>query len=67
MNAYEVTFANGEVVIVAAWTPELAQAIAEEEADRFGCGQLCAVSVESADVSDWVDAPDAEPLSIDGF
>jgi hypothetical protein len=32
MNEYQVTFANGEVVEIDAWTPEIAQAIAEEEA-----------------------------------
>ena len=34
MNNYQVTFANGEVVEVEAWTPEIAGAIAEEEADQ---------------------------------
>ena len=34
MNEYQVTFANGEVVEVEAWTPEIAQVIAEEEADQ---------------------------------
>jgi hypothetical protein len=45
MNDYEVTFTNGEVVVVAAWTPEAAQAIAEEGADLCGCGGLSGVSV----------------------
>ena len=36
MNEYQVTFANGEVVEVEAWTPEIAQAIAEEEANLDG-------------------------------
>jgi hypothetical protein len=34
---YEVTFMNGEVVVVAAGTPEVAQAVAEEDADLYGC------------------------------
>ena len=34
MNEYQVTLANGEVVEVEAWTPEIAQAIAEEESDQ---------------------------------
>ena len=34
MNEYQVTFANGEVVEVEAWSPEIARAIAEEEADQ---------------------------------
>ena len=45
MNEYEVTFTNGEVVVVAAWTPEAAQAVAEEDADLYGCGGLSGVSV----------------------
>ena len=45
MNEYEVTFTNGEVVVIAACTPEAAQAIAEEDADRNGCGGLSGVSV----------------------
>ena len=36
MNEYEVTYVNGEVVKIEAWTPELAEAIAEEEADLNG-------------------------------
>lgn len=42
MNEYEVTFANGEVVEVEAWTPTIAQAIAEEEADFDGRAQAVA-------------------------
>ena len=45
MNEYEVTFTNGEVVVIAAWTPEAAQSIAEEDADLYGCGGLSGVSV----------------------
>ena len=45
MNEYEVTFTNGEVVVIAAWTPEAAQAVAEEDADLYGCMGLSAVSV----------------------
>jgi hypothetical protein len=36
MNEYQVTFANGKVVEVEAWTPEIAQTIAEEEAGLDG-------------------------------
>jgi hypothetical protein len=43
MNEYQVTFANGKVVEVEAWTPEIAQVIAEEEADLDG---QAVVSVE---------------------
>lgn len=45
MNEYEVTFTNGEVVVVAAWTPDAAQAVAEENADHYGCRGLSAVTV----------------------
>jgi hypothetical protein len=33
MSHYEVTFVNGEVLEIEAWTPTIAQAIAEEETD----------------------------------
>ncbi len=36
MNEYEVTCVNGEVLRVEAWTPTIAQVIAEEEADLNG-------------------------------
>ena len=36
MNEYRVTFVNGEVVEIEAWTPEIAQAIAEEDAGLDG-------------------------------
>ncbi len=36
MNEYRVTFADGDVVEVEAWTPEIAQVIAEEDADLDG-------------------------------
>lgn len=36
MNEYEVTFVNGDVLEVEAWTTTIAQAIAEEEADLSG-------------------------------
>jgi hypothetical protein len=45
MNEYEVTFINGEVLEVEAWTPTIAQAIAEEEADLNG-HPLAVVSVK---------------------
>jgi hypothetical protein len=46
MNEYQVTYANGEVVEIEAWTPVLAQAIAEEDAEREGRPSLSVVSVE---------------------
>jgi hypothetical protein len=36
MNEYQVTYSNGEVVEIEAWTPEAAQAIAEEDAEMEG-------------------------------
>ena len=36
MNEYEVTYVNGDVVEVEAWTPTIAQTIAEEEANENG-------------------------------
>jgi hypothetical protein len=45
MNAYEVTYANGDVVEVEAWTPVIAQTIAEEDADLNG-QPLSVVSVK---------------------
>ena len=36
MNEYQVTLITGEVVEIEAWTPEIARAIAEEEADLDG-------------------------------
>ena len=36
MNEYEVTYTNGDVVEIEAWTPEAAQAIAEEDAEENG-------------------------------
>jgi hypothetical protein len=45
MGEYEVTYVNGEVVEIEAWTPVIAQAIAEEDAE--GNGQpLSVVSVK---------------------
>jgi len=45
MNEYQVTYINGEVVEIEAWTPEIAQAIAEEDANLDG-RPLSVVSVE---------------------
>ena len=36
MNEYEVTFINGDVVEVEAWTPEAASVIAIEDAEIEG-------------------------------
>ena len=44
-NEYEVTYANGEVVVITAWTPEAALAIADEDGELYGCPGVAAVSV----------------------
>jgi hypothetical protein len=46
MNTYQVTYTNGETVEIEAWTPEIAQVIAEEEAESGGATGMAAVSVE---------------------
>jgi hypothetical protein len=46
MNEYQVTFSNGQVVVIEAWTPELAQAVAEEDAEQDGHPDLSIVGVE---------------------
>lgn len=46
MNEYEVTYVNGEVLEIEAWTPELAQAIAEEEAEMNGQAGMAVASVK---------------------
>jgi hypothetical protein len=45
MGEYEVTYVNGDVVEVEAWTPMIAQVIAEEDADMNG-QPLSVVSVK---------------------
>mgnify|MGYP000957609567 CR=1 FL=1 len=45
MNEYEVTYANGEVIEIEAWTPVVAQAIAEEFAEADGHPNLEVTSV----------------------
>jgi hypothetical protein len=45
MSEYEVTYVNGEVLEVEAWTPTIAQVIAEEDADLNG-RPLSVVSVK---------------------
>jgi hypothetical protein len=45
MNVYEVTCDNGEVLEIEAWTPTIAQTIAEEEAEMEG-RSLSVVSVK---------------------
>ncbi len=44
MNDYEVTYANGDVVVITAWTPEAALVIAEEDAELYGYPGMEAVS-----------------------
>ena len=46
MNTYQVTYTNGEVVEMEAWTQEIAYAIAEEEAEVAGGNGLAVVGVE---------------------
>jgi len=46
MNEYRVTYANGNVVEIEAWTPETARIIAEEEAEDDGWSGMTVVSVE---------------------
>lgn len=46
LNEYEVTYVNGEVMEIEAWTPELAQAIAEEEAETNGRPDMAVASVK---------------------
>jgi hypothetical protein len=45
MNVYEVVCENGEVLEIEAWTPTIAQTIAEEEAEMEG-RSLSVVSVK---------------------
>ena len=46
MDEYRVTYSNGTVVEIEAWTPEAAEAIAEEDAELQGWSGLSVVSVE---------------------
>jgi hypothetical protein len=46
MDEYQVTYSNGDMVVIEAWTPELALAVAEEAAEEEGRGGLSVVSVE---------------------
>ena len=46
MNTYQVTYANGAVVEIEAWTQEIAQIIAEEEAESAGAAGMAVVRVE---------------------
>ena len=45
MNEYEVTFTNGEAVVIEAWTPEAAGVIALEDADLEGRSGLSIATV----------------------
>jgi hypothetical protein len=49
VNKYEVTFTNGEVVEIDAWTPEAAGAIAVEDAEVDGQPSLSVAGVQIAD------------------
>lgn len=46
MDRYQVTYADSEVVEIEAWSPEIAQAIAEEDAEQDGRPSRSVVSVE---------------------
>ena len=46
MNEYEVTFNNGEIVEIEAWTPEAAEVIAVEDAELEGRSGLSVAGVE---------------------
>jgi hypothetical protein len=46
MNTYEVTYADGKVVEIEAWMPEIAHAIAEEDAEFAGTPGLAIVSIK---------------------
>ena len=46
MNEYEVTFSNGEIVEIEAWTPEAAGVIALEDAELDGRTDLAVAGVE---------------------
>ena len=46
MNEYEVTYSDGSVVEIEAWTPEAARAIAEEDAEESGAPGLVVAKVE---------------------
>ena len=46
MNEYQITYSNGVVVEIEAWTPEAAEVIAEEDAELQGWAGLSVVSVE---------------------
>jgi hypothetical protein len=46
MNEYEVTFNNGEIVEIEAWTPEAAGVIALEDLELEGRSGLSVAGVE---------------------
>ncbi len=46
MDEYRVTYSNGVVVEIEAWTPEAAGAIAEEDAELQGWSGVTVVSVQ---------------------
>jgi hypothetical protein len=46
MHEYEVTYSDGTVVEITAWTDIIAQAIAEEDAEFDGRPDLSVVSVQ---------------------
>ena len=46
MNEYRVTYTNGEMVEIEAWTPEAAAVIAEEDAELEGRSDRIVAGVE---------------------
>lgn len=46
MNEYEVTYTNGQVVEIEAWTPEAAETIAEEDAAESGWSGVSVASIK---------------------
>ncbi len=53
MNEYAVTFTNGEIVEVEALTPEVAKAIALEDAELEGRTDLTVACVELLKAGSW--------------
>jgi hypothetical protein len=51
MNDYEVTYANGEMAVITAWTPEAALVIAEEEGELHGCAGISAVTASLTELT----------------
>jgi hypothetical protein len=46
MNEYQITYSDGSIVEIEAWTPEAAHTIAEEDVEENGSSGLAVVNVE---------------------